>query len=108
MADAWNFYAVVGKRIRDAREDQGLSQMELATAALLGRTSIANIEAGRQRPPMHKLQLIAFTLGMHPGEFFPDARRVSTLPKDELKRLPKEERDWIVSLATSSKESNAH
>jgi transcriptional regulator with XRE-family HTH domain len=104
MADATIFYSRVGKRIRDARRGRGLSQAELATAASLGRTSIANIEAGRQHVPLHKLQEIATALGKLPGHFFPDAQGTSALPKDELRKLSKEERDWIVSLVTTPEE----
>lgn len=104
MADARTFYSLVGRRIRDARQARGLSQTELAAAASVGRTSIANIEAGRQRVPLHKLHEIALALGRHPGEFFPDAQRTSTLPKDELKKLSKVEREWIESLVMSPEE----
>lgn len=107
MTEARAFYSLVGRRIRDARQARGLSQTELAAAASLGRTSIANIEAGRQRVPLHKLQEIATALGKHPGHFFPDAPGRSALPKDELGKLSKEERDWIVSIVTTPEEDHS-
>jgi transcriptional regulator with XRE-family HTH domain len=43
-----NLRADIGKRLRLARETAGVTQLELAEAIGLTRTSIANIEAGRQ------------------------------------------------------------
>ena len=41
-----NLRAAIGQRIRLAREAAGVTQLELAEAIGLTRTSIANIEAG--------------------------------------------------------------
>jgi transcriptional regulator with XRE-family HTH domain len=52
-----------GAAISAARRATGLSQRELADAAEMTRSSIANIEAGRQRIPWTRLVTIADTLG---------------------------------------------
>lgn len=55
-------YAETGVRVRRTRKQQGWSQVDLAQAVGLARASIANLEAGRQRPPVHVMLLIAKTL----------------------------------------------
>jgi transcriptional regulator with XRE-family HTH domain len=52
-------YQIIGERIRNVRSEQGISQAELADKLGISRTSIVNIEAGRQRPPLHLLWKIA-------------------------------------------------
>jgi len=56
------FYVEVGERIRSARQEGGLTQDALAEAVNLTRTSIGNIESGRQRPLLHTVAAIARAL----------------------------------------------
>ena len=62
------FLRMVGGRIRLARQAAGLSQTELADFACLARTSIANLEAGRQDTTICRLALIAQKLGLDVAE----------------------------------------
>ena len=57
--DAAALYRLVGERVRKARKRLGISQEDLAKRLGKTRTSIVNIEAGRQRPPVHVLWSIA-------------------------------------------------
>ncbi len=52
-------YKLLGKKIRDKREKSGLSQSKLAGKLKMSRVSVVNIEAGRQRPPLHLIWKIA-------------------------------------------------
>jgi transcriptional regulator with XRE-family HTH domain len=52
-------YRGVGRKIRQTRENQHLSQDSLAQRLGISRTSMVNIEAGRQRAPLHLLWQIA-------------------------------------------------
>ncbi|MDZ4257885.1 MAG: helix-turn-helix transcriptional regulator [Gemmatimonadales bacterium] len=52
-------YTILGARIRAARDRVGVSQAKLAHRLSMTRTSIVNIEAGRQRPPLHVIWAIA-------------------------------------------------
>lgn len=61
------FYKTLGARIRELRGAK-LSQEQLATAAKLSRTSIVNIESGRQKLLLHNLFRIAEALGVQPSE----------------------------------------
>lgn len=52
-------YHMIGERIRTARQGRAISQEKLAKKLHMSRASIVNIEAGRQRPPVHVLWQIA-------------------------------------------------
>lgn len=52
-----------GPRVKAARQARGLTQAELASKAELTRSSIANLEAGRQEVPVRVLAAIANALG---------------------------------------------
>lgn len=69
-------YKIVGDRIRKCRVDAGLSQAQLAEASGHLRTSITNIEAGRQKPPLHVLYDLCGHLGMEPVSILPLRREV--------------------------------
>lgn len=49
------FYQQLGENIRKCRNHRGLSQERLANLVGLTRTSLTNIEKGRQHPPLHTL-----------------------------------------------------
>lgn len=103
-------YAEIGKRIRDARERHGLTQEDLATAISLTRTSITNIERGRQRFLLHTLYDIAVALHEEPYVLLPglDVLQPPTPAKgnpEDLKRevvepLSEQEWGWIRSTIT--------
>lgn len=57
-------YYEIGKRIRRERDELGFSQGDVAAEIGLLRTSVANIESGRQRLPIHVLYAIADALGV--------------------------------------------
>lgn len=63
-SDQEALYREIGARIRAEREDLGFDQGELAEEIGLTRTSITNIEAGRQRMLIHTLYAIANALGV--------------------------------------------
>ena len=87
MTDFEELYREVGRRLRQARETQGLSQEKLAAQLGLSRASVVNIEAGRQRAPMHLLWQLSETLGTDLSlliprreELFPSAKVASLEP----------------------------
>ena len=55
-------YRKLGAEIRAAREASGMSQERLARKVGLSRTSICNIEGGKQKPLIDTLVLIAGAL----------------------------------------------
>ena len=68
MADIHPLYAALGKRIRALRRQANLSQEDVAERVGLTRTSITNIERGRQQLQVHTLVAIAHTLGVRLDE----------------------------------------
>ena len=56
------FYLSLGARIRIAREILGWTQGKLGKAVGLTRTSIINIEQGRQSVPLHTFVMLASNL----------------------------------------------
>ena len=64
-------YWTIGMAIRQARITVGISQEELARRVELSRTSIVNMESGRQRPPLATLYDIADALGVQATELLP-------------------------------------
>ncbi|MGW4370770.1 helix-turn-helix domain-containing protein [Nocardia takedensis] len=68
------FYVELGTRIRNARTTKKISQQELADEVGLKRSSIANIEAGRQRSVVHLIALVGQSLSLTPDELFPEIR----------------------------------
>jgi transcriptional regulator with XRE-family HTH domain len=75
-------YQYLGKRVKHYREQQNVTQEQLGIALGLSRTSITNIEAGRQRFNVELAYKIAETLDVNIGLLFPDAIPQS---QDELK-----------------------
>ena len=63
MADFDDLYGEVGRKLRQARVTQGLSQERLAQQLGISRASVVNIEAGRQRAPLHLLWQLSEALG---------------------------------------------
>lgn len=63
-------YRLVGRRIRQLRGNK-LTQEELANLAGVARTSITNLERGRQRAPLHQLMRIADALGCEIHDLLP-------------------------------------
>jgi transcriptional regulator with XRE-family HTH domain len=95
-----DFYAEVGKRIRSARSRKGVTQAELAAAVGVTRSSVTNIEAGRQRIHLHMLARIGDVLGAKFVELVPDGplfgegsshRNVAA----HLTRVPERMRDFV-------------
>lgn len=60
---AEDFYRELGQRMQAARKALGITQEGLATMFDLTRASIANMEQGRQRAPLHTVVRMAGMLG---------------------------------------------
>ncbi|MBL9170654.1 MAG: helix-turn-helix transcriptional regulator [Verrucomicrobiales bacterium] len=66
------FYKEVGIRIREARKKaDNMTQEALALSVGLTRTSLTNIEKGRQKVLLHTFTQIASALGTEPGALLP-------------------------------------
>jgi transcriptional regulator with XRE-family HTH domain len=96
-------YIELGKKIKNARGTR-LSQADLAKGSALSRTSITNIEKGRQHLPLHTLYSIANALEIPIGALLPDQNQyaensfLENIPTD----LRPEELEWIKEVANST------
>lgn len=86
MIDRDQFYIEFGAKLRIKREELGLRQAEVAEAAGISRTSLTNIECGRQRVLVDQLALMCRKLGVSPSDLIPmEVAR----PKPEQAKLAK-------------------
>jgi DNA-binding XRE family transcriptional regulator len=98
------FYEEVGRRIRDARKRRNppLTQDGLAKLVGLTRTSITNVEQGRQKCLLHTLADIAIALQVEAVSLIP-ASPVQLADLDNaLKNRPSSEKEWIMSAVKAS------
>jgi transcriptional regulator with XRE-family HTH domain len=98
------FYREFGERLRRGREGR-LSQSQLADRVGLSRASIANIERGRQRVPLHMLRVFARELGVDPIELLPagPAGEEEPVPLHRLADLHPSDADVIVRIVRRAK-----
>jgi transcriptional regulator with XRE-family HTH domain len=93
------FYREFGDRLRAARIVRGVSQSEIAADVGLSRTSVANIERGRQRLTLHLLIEFARALQVEPCDLLP-----ATYPEPEVKpdrrlrELPPEDQEAFLRI----------
>ncbi len=85
------FYELFGQRVRSARMDQGLNQEALGHRVGLERSSISNVEKGRQRVQLHMLLAFAAALEVEPMQLLPDTIGAS----DPLREVPAETRPFV-------------
>ena len=64
-------YREFGELLRAHRSKAGLTQSQVAARVGLQRTSITNIEQGRQHLPLHQLFRLASAVGAEPQELLP-------------------------------------
>lgn len=77
--DVDRFYCEFGQRLHDARTAARVSQEALARVVGLNRTSISNIEKGRQRLLAHQLPVLALALQTTVEELLPAPPATDTL-----------------------------
>ena len=61
----------IAERLRELREERGLSQSALARRANLTPAAINRIEMGKRSPTSETIGKLAAGLGVQPGELFP-------------------------------------
>ena len=90
------FYLLLGRQLATVRRDRKITQDRLAAAVGLSRTSIANVEAGRQALAVHTLVAFASVLGKNPEELIPLTKEMPPAAGTEqkLSKLSPEERMW--------------
>jgi transcriptional regulator with XRE-family HTH domain len=102
--DSAGFYKDVGHRVRTARESRGLTQDALAGRLSLKRTSVTNIECGRQQLLAHTLMRLAEVLGVAVESLLPARGNVADALAEEIKRRPEDEQRWIRAVVAAGGE----
>lgn len=89
-------YRDLGLRLRRIREASRLTQDALAERIGLSRTSIANIEQGRQRIQVHTLYALAGALRVSPRSLLPsESPTLSDELRHSLESLQPVEIEWV-------------
>ena len=107
-ADNENFYQSFGGLVRKHRERLGLTQEGLGRTVGLSRTSITNIEKGRQHVALHQVFALAGALEIPPATLLPrdeGATAVSALTE----KLPGYDQDvvaWVSQVMKPSKQGS--
>ena len=83
MADLEAVYPRFGDRLRSERKLAGLTQEDLAERLGLSRTTVVNIERGRQRIALHQLIQIADAIGCEVIHLIPEHDEGTTDAADE-------------------------
>ena len=101
-------YREFGRLLRQRRKDAHLSQDEVANSVGLARTSITNIETGRQHVSLHMLYALANAVGARAHELLPDSaillQEDARLERALDKRvMAEDEKDWIRRLVSKTR-----
>jgi transcriptional regulator with XRE-family HTH domain len=107
ILDDGKLYANVGHRIRLARRSCTplVRQEDVAeqSRGQLSRSSIANIEAGRQSVTLHQLYRIAEILNVEPSVLLPERNLVFEGPEEKVEDPAK--REWLSKVVAEEPES---
>jgi transcriptional regulator with XRE-family HTH domain len=98
LSDEAGFYEQVGARVAAVRRGKRkLTQQALASMVSLSRTSIANIEKGRQKLLLHHFVDIAEALQVDLLELVPPRKHEGLeAMQSSLAELPANRRNWIL------------
>jgi len=90
-------YQQVGRILRARREQLQLTQNEVAEAVGLSRTSVTNIESGRQALLLHQLQRFALILRLDPRDVLSQTYGMP-VASDRQRDLPREVSDMVAKI----------
>lgn len=91
-------YAELGKRVLRERQRLGISQDALGKKVGLTRTSITNLERGKQRLMVDKLVLIASELSVPVSELLPTPAKVGTLAEAVDGITDRKEKEFVMNV----------
>ena len=83
------FLVLIGEKVRYLRQRQGLSQAKLAEASGYVRTSIVNLEKGRQAITLEGLFRVSCALHVNPASLMPTHKEVLAELQEQLQERMK-------------------
>jgi transcriptional regulator with XRE-family HTH domain len=90
------FYKVFGAKLATARQDANFTQAELASKIGLSRTSVTNIEKGRQPVQLYLVARISQVLDLEISDLLPAKETLEKMePRAKLDKLAPEKRRWV-------------
>ncbi|MDQ6794932.1 MAG: helix-turn-helix domain-containing protein [Chloroflexota bacterium] len=102
------FYPEFGDMLRAARKAKGVSQDEVSKGVGLSRTSVANIERGRQRLSLHLLMDFARVLDVEPCDLLPPLHPEPDIKPDRrLRDLSPEDREPFLRIMRRARKEQA-
>ena len=112
--DSELLYKEFGLVLKRARKNAKLTQEGLSSKVGLSRTSITNIEQGRQHVTLHLLFLLAKALSVKPSVLLPDVNHMNEIGESEARLIEKagltidvDVKSWIGKvLAAKEKKEN--
>lgn len=96
------FYEALGENVSRVRQATNLTQQLLATKVGLTRTSITNIEKGRQPIQAHVLVALARVLKISVTELLPNVQENDADNPVLPGNLDEDKRAWITKILSSS------
>lgn len=108
--DVDQFYSNLGEKIKKARtRGPKLSQSALGKIIGLSRTSIVNIENGRQHLQLHTLYQIAQVLKVEPINLFPSSQsEITDLPSSITSQVSANELPAVANILKLIKEEDSY
>lgn len=100
-----HFYEQFGRRLRRERDGAELSQAEVASRVGLTRTSIANIESGKQRVALHRFVDLAAAIGCDPMALLMESTEDQLSDVQMLAAESADEELWLRRIASKSQVS---
>ncbi len=101
-------YEIIGENIKSRRKEKGYNQDCLGKLVGLNRSSITNIESGRQRLLAHTLFELANVLKCEAKDLLPTIKEVEkneiTISDTENKKINKESLSWINKVTANVKD----
>lgn len=92
------YYKALGANIRAERRKKGMTQAQLAMNVGLTRTSVTNMEMGRQPIYVHVLAKMAFSLRASMETLLPETRTLESGIEFRLASLSEHHKEWIASV----------
>jgi transcriptional regulator with XRE-family HTH domain len=100
MKNEPQYYQELGQRIQRARRQQKLTQEHLALVVGLSRTSMVNIERGRQKVLAHTLVRLAHALHMELSDLAQESKEDFKI-EELLQHLPESSQRFVRSAVTT-------